>query len=84
MFLVNFVPKDRFDSCLGENVEPKPDVSRRGPHDVSCGSAGILPGPREMMTLAMVPDNEGGCDMLLFCLDGLTVTSWAFCVGLSP
>lgn len=43
MFLVSFVPKNRFDSCSGENVDPKPDVSREGTYYTPRGSAGILP-----------------------------------------
>lgn len=40
------------------------------------------PRPTETMTLAMVLDEGGSYDMLLFCLDGLNMTSWTFCVGL--
>lgn len=40
------------------------------------------PGPTETMTLAMVLDEGGSWDVVLFCLDGLMMTSWAFWVGL--
>lgn len=37
--------------------------------------------PTEMMELAVVLEDRGSSDMFLICLDSLTMTSWAFCVG---